>query len=374
MVRRIEDNLEWTYELTIEPHSTNRLMHLTALANTRAEAIAVAQALVADSGLSAEARIFLTEEELTSLANFQFLPSTVTGRYVFYNQSKFDGNDAAANANDDNAIATDKIALLPGQSSSFANYTNYNRGLNGIMIDIAGLPPGAGLSASDCEFKVGNSNTPSEWAALTAAPTVLIRQGAGVGGSSRVTLIWPAGAAIKQWLQVTVKANSNTGLGTPDVFYFGNAVGESGNVTGDYSVSLSDELLARNNPVSIIPGALVTNRFDFNRDGTVSVIDQLLSRNNITTAATKLKQITPAASVQVPRLLAQPLYAQATSAVNFAVIAATANRTQAPLKAGHIAEISTASSAVADEALPRRRALAASKLSDELLELLAQRR
>src|SRR5205085_4971064 len=96
----------------------------------------------------------------------------------------------------------------------------------------------------------------------------------------------------------TVKASSNTGLSAPDVFYFGNAVGESGNVPGDYSVSLSDELLARNNPVSIVPGTTVTNRFDFNRDGTVSVIDQLLSRNNITTAISKLKQIT------VPSLLA----------------------------------------------------------------------
>jgi hypothetical protein len=112
-----------------------------------------------------------------------------------------------------------------------------------------------------------------------------------------VALVWPAGAALKQWLQVIVKANANTGLVAPDVFYFGNAVGESGNVVSDYSVSLSDELLARNNPVSIVPGTMITNYFDFNRDGTVSVIDQLLSRNNITTAASKLKQIT------VPSLL-----------------------------------------------------------------------
>ena len=209
---------------------------------------------------------------------------------------------------------------------------------------------------------------------LAVSRTVSIRSGAGVGGSSRVTLVWPTGAAIKQWLQVTVKANGNTGLSTPDVFYFGNAVGESGNVPGDYSVSLSDELLARNNPVSIIPGALVTNRFDFNRDGTVSVIDQLLSRNNITTAATKLKQITPTASVQVLPLLAQPLYAQATSAGNFAPAAVIANRIEAPVNAGHISEISPATNAVTDEELPRRRGFASSKISEELLELLAQRR
>src|SRR5205085_2665199 len=46
------------------------------------------------------------------------VPATVAGRFVFYNQSKFDGNNAAANASDDAAIATDKIALLPGGTST----------------------------------------------------------------------------------------------------------------------------------------------------------------------------------------------------------------------------------------------------------------
>ena len=89
-----------------------------------------------------------------------------------------------------------------------------------------------------------------------------------------------------------MKANSNTGLTQPDIFYFGSAVGETENVAGDYGVSITDELLARNNPAGISPGTLVTNRFDFNRDGTVSVVDQLLVRNNITTNASRLKQIT----------------------------------------------------------------------------------
>jgi hypothetical protein len=178
------------------------------------------------------------------------------------------------------------------------------------MVDIAGLPPAAVLTASDFDFKVGNSGTPSAWASLAAAPTITTRPGAGVGGSNRVTLIWPSGTgAIKQWLQVTMKANSSTGLALPDVFYFGNAVGESGNVPGDYSVSLSDELLARNNPVSIVPGTTVINKFDYNRDGTVSVIDQLIARNNLTTAATMLRLIhapaLAAASALSPSGLAQ---------------------------------------------------------------------
>jgi hypothetical protein len=84
-------------------------------------------------------------------------------------------------------------------------------------------------------------------------------------------------------------------------------VGETGNVLGDYSVSITDELLARNNPVSAIPGANVLNRFDYNRDGAVSVIDQLLSRNNLTTTATKLQEITMPSALSSAQLAPQGL-------------------------------------------------------------------
>ena len=63
----------------------------------------------------------------------------VFGRWVFYNNSSFDGKDANATAQDDGAIATDKSALLPGQKASFKNYTSYSRGINGMMVDVQGL-------------------------------------------------------------------------------------------------------------------------------------------------------------------------------------------------------------------------------------------
>ena len=61
------------------------------------------------------------------------LPPAVSGRFVFYNQSAFDGNDVSANAADDGAIATDKAPLLPGGVATFANYTSFSHGLNGLM-------------------------------------------------------------------------------------------------------------------------------------------------------------------------------------------------------------------------------------------------
>jgi outer membrane protein assembly factor BamB len=63
-------------------------------------------------------------------------PVQVEAVKLFYNNSKFDGADVNAVPADDNAIATDKSPLLPGQTASFANYSGYVRGINGIMIDL----------------------------------------------------------------------------------------------------------------------------------------------------------------------------------------------------------------------------------------------
>jgi len=119
--------------------------------------------------------------------------STVSGRKVFYNNSKFDGNSTAANAADDAAIATDKSALLPGLTANAQNYTSFSKGINGIMLDMPGLPAGAGPGASDFDFKIGNNNLPGGWGAAPAPSSVTTRRGAGVNGSDRITLIWTDG-------------------------------------------------------------------------------------------------------------------------------------------------------------------------------------
>jgi hypothetical protein len=224
-----------------------------------------------------------------------FSNSTVVGRHVFYNNSKFDGDNPAANAADDAAIATGKRALLPGETATFANYTSYVRGINGLMVDITGLT--AAVTAGDFSFKIGNNNTPSSWTTLPMAPTISVRPGAGIGGASRVTLIWPDSSITKQWLQVTVKAT--LGLATPDVFYFGNAPGESGNSPNDASVSVIDEIIARNNPHGLSDPVDVNYPYDYNRDGRVSAVDQIIARNSSTTAATALQLIRPPAAAAI---------------------------------------------------------------------------
>lgn len=203
------------------------------------------------------------------------LPSFVVGRQIFYNQSVWDGNDATANVSDDAAIAPNKTALLPGGLATFANYTSFSRGINGIMVDVTELS--AAPTAADFVFRVGNNQTPAGWAA-GPTPSVTVRYGAGVGGSDRITLIWPALAISKQWLQVTTLADLNTGLGASDIFYFGNAVGESGNITADAKVTSADALRVLNN---ITATAAITSANDHNRDGRVASADRLVVLNNL---------------------------------------------------------------------------------------------
>ena len=77
------------------------------------------------------------------------------------------------------------------------------------------------------------------------------------------------------------------------MFYFGNAVGESGDSTSDAIVNATDEIGARNNPHSPFSPAGKDDVYDFNRDKLVNATDQLLARNNRTSPFNVLKLITP---------------------------------------------------------------------------------
>ena len=218
-----------------------------------------------------------------------FATATVVGRWIFYNNSVFDGNDPTANSNDDAAIAPDKQALLPGQASTFANFTSYSSGINGIMIDVADL---AGTpTASDFNFLVGDTTNLSSWAAAPAPASVLVRPGAGVLGSTRIEITWADGSMRDEWLQVSVAADSNTGLTTPDVFYFGNLTGSANGTlsNGQYIVTSNDSSTARNDPHGFTNPVADWYPTDFNRHGKVDVSDQLIAR--YTYQATPLPQL-----------------------------------------------------------------------------------
>jgi uncharacterized delta-60 repeat protein len=219
--------------------------------------------------------------------NFQgVVNAAVVGRRVFYNNSAFDGSNPAAGAQDDAAIATDKVALLPLQSATPANVTSYSRGINGVMVDLTRVT--AALAADDFEFRVGNGNSPALWA-LAPAPVSIVQRPSGLpDASTRVTIVWADNTIRNQWLEVTIKANADTRLAVPDVFYFGNLAGETVGSPGaaPFVVNGSDLLATR---AARQPGPVaVTSPADHNRDGRVNILDEMIVRANDGRALTEL--------------------------------------------------------------------------------------
>lgn len=244
----------------------------------------------ANGGINTFSRTFTID--LTPVAS-------VVGRSVFYNRSRNDGMDAAANAQDDAAIAADKMALRPGQVSTPSNISAFAGGINGIMVDVAGLPGGTALSLADFDLRVGNAGNPAGWSVAPAPAALAVRRGAGTGGSDRITLTWNYGAIVDKWLRVTVKANAQTGLAADDVFYFGSLVADA---NGDGSVS-RDDLAALNQHLGQFNSDPSSG--DFNADGTVSFVDfqQLelhFGQSLSTLSAPVLALPAPATSVSFP--------------------------------------------------------------------------
>ncbi|MCB1095193.1 MAG: fibronectin type III domain-containing protein [Verrucomicrobiae bacterium] len=238
--------------------------------------------------------------------------ASVVARLVFYNDSAWDGYDSGINAADDQAIAADKAALLPGQVASFLNYTSFDLGLNGIMVDINGLGAPAEIGASDFVFRSGNTDEVSTWEPVVQVPMVEVREGAGTGGSDRVTITFPNEAILKTWLEVTVLPTQRTGLAEPDTFYFGNAVGETGSDLSNAVVNSLDELRIRVNGQTSGQVAAIGNLFDVNRDKVVNAFDEVQVRVHNTNSQTMLRMIdlspSPTQSLQT-----QPLAASGSS-------------------------------------------------------------
>jgi len=195
----------------------------------------------------------------------------VVGRHIFYNNSALD-----AGGDDDAAIDPVKIPLLPQGTASSDNYTSYSRGINGIMVDIDGLP--GTPTIGDFGVSVNQAAAPDTWSTGPAPESVTVCPGEGVGGSDRVTLIWADGAILNQWAEVSVQPGANTGLGAADVFYAGNVVGD----TNDDGKIDAGDLTALVSEFGMRGGAELLA--DVNIDGRVNLTDSAIMRGNFGTS------------------------------------------------------------------------------------------
>jgi hypothetical protein len=148
-------------------------------------------------------------------------------------------------------------------------------------------------------FRVGNDNDPGTWQAAPATASFGVQPGAGPFGSTRVTVTWPDGAITNQWLEVTI-SSAVIGLSTDDVFYFGNAIGETGSDSTSTLVNATDVIGVRDNPHGLLNLAPIADPYDFNRDQRVDAVDMIVARDHATSPLTALRLITPPPPAPTP--------------------------------------------------------------------------
>jgi uncharacterized delta-60 repeat protein len=219
------------------------------------------------------------------------LPTTLGERSVFYNDSAFDGSDPAPTPADLAAVAPDMAALRPGQVGSFSNVTSYTKGINGVIVEFAGIPP-AELLAGDFMFRTGEGGPSAAWADGPMPSGIALLPGPTAADTVRYAFTWPDGAIRNRWLEVTVKANARTGLIAPDVFYFGHLTGDTGGTP--LQIDATDYVRARSAVGSRAAG--LSNPFDVDRDGQVTVMDLRTVRRNFGRSLPSLAVPIPAAN------------------------------------------------------------------------------
>ena len=113
------------------------------------------------------------------------------------------------------------------QTLSFENVSNYTRGINGLVIDVAGLTA-TKLTVADFGFRMSpqgafdESANPPSGRAVAPAPTVIEVTAETAFTPARVRFEWPDNVIQNRWLQVRVLANAAIGLTTTQEFYLGN--------------------------------------------------------------------------------------------------------------------------------------------------------
>ncbi len=227
-------------------------------------------------------------------------PTSIANRQVFYNRSTStvfgDGS-----GNPVNSIDSTKIALLPGQTTSSANYTNYSRGLNGLVVDLQAPANLAGISAASFQLATWSTFTDStpNFVPITPAVTVSTYPGGGANGADRIKLEFANNAIQNAWLQVTILADVNTGLTTNDVFYFGNARFDITPNTPFPSQQITINIFDTN-AVRAKQGqstGLISDAFDVDRNGVVNIFDTNAVRAG--QGVTSLRSFTAPASAQL---------------------------------------------------------------------------
>jgi hypothetical protein len=198
----------------------------------------------------------------------------VTNRQVYYKGSSF-----ASVGGVGAALDSGKVLLQSGatsQATSFTNVINYTLGINGVVLDVAGLVANT-LTLDDFTIRMGNTNTPNLWVDAPAPTFIAVAPGTSTT-AARIRLEWADNAIQNTWLQIIVKANANTGLSQRVVYYLGHALGEVDGAT-PYRLSTIDVGLVRQSVGNTIVS--VNDIRDIDKDRRITTLDVGFLRSRV---------------------------------------------------------------------------------------------
>ncbi len=236
------------------------------------------------------------EDGGSSTTTFSITAAVAVTDTKFFYKDSFYARSGIANAIDPSKSIA-KSGTNP-QTLSFANVSNFSLGINGIVLDVAGLASSA-LTAADFAFKVSPQGLydttavqPDNWT-TAATPTLIDVVPATTSTPARVRIEWTNNAIENRWLQIRVLANARTGLTTDQVFYMGHLTGEINGtlIGGAYIVSNADLTAAL--PVGAL--GTVDSVRDVDRNGLIVNRDFTLIRSSVV-AGLALPNITIPAS------------------------------------------------------------------------------
>ena len=174
------------------------------------------------------------------------------------------------------------------QTLSFANVSNYTRGINGLIVDVPGLTAASLVAGTDVAFRMSPqgafdeaANPPSSWGAAPN-PTAIVVTAATASAPARVRFEWADNVIQNRWLEVRVLANAAIGVPAVQEFYLGNLQGEINGALlgGSYFVQNADLTAALPVGGAGSPGAVSSIR-DVDKSGFVLNADFTAIRQGI---------------------------------------------------------------------------------------------
>ncbi len=217
---------------------------------------------------------------------WQIPSASVVASHVYHAGSAFDlpGNLSGALDGAKQLAREGSVGLKLGLN----HLINSTRGINGLVFDVLNLPAST-LTAADFQFQISPQgafleavNLPVNWSAAPDPTTISVLP----GGTPRVVLKWPDQSIMNRWLRVTIKANANTGLTQPEVYYLGHLQGETTGPDSDRFTILVADILQIRSALSTSAG--VSSVVDVDKSGVVLVADILAARSLLSQQLTQI--------------------------------------------------------------------------------------